>query len=187
MVRFLLLMFFAFLLQSCKKDINYSNNQIEDIENLDFDVSDMEINNDEDVELYRKITGDYPDGTYCAEIEYYNPKTGTRRTYNLDVEVENGDLSLIHWNNGGWLDGSHFSPQNISSGKVDFTSDRGYRYTISLASYGGGCYSGASGLRRTIENDIEEEENSSYREEEKRRSYQEEEEEKRRSYQEEEE
>ena len=39
MVRFLLLMFFAFLLQSCKKDINYSNNQIEDIENLDFDVS----------------------------------------------------------------------------------------------------------------------------------------------------
>ena len=130
MARFLFLIFFVFSLLSCKKDIDSSNTQVED------------------VKLYRKIIGDYPDGTYCAEVEYYNPNTGTRNTYNLDVEVEDGDLSLIHWSNGGWLDESHFTPQNISSGTVHFTSDRGYRYTVSLTSYGGGCYSDISSLKK---------------------------------------
>ena len=165
MARFLFLIFFVFSLLSCKKDIDSSNIQ-EDIESSDFDVSEMDINSDEDVKLYRKITGDYPDGTYCAEVEYYNPNTGTRSTYNLDVEVEDGDLALIHWSNGGWLDESHFTPQNISSGTVHFTSDRGYRYTVSLTSYGGGCYSDISSLKRTIENDIEEEKKDLFEEEE---------------------
>ena len=129
MARFLFLIFFVFSLLSCKKDIDSSNIQVEDIESSDFDVSEMDINSDEDVELYRKITGDYPDGTYCAEVEYYNPNTGTRNTYNLDVEV-------------------------------------GYRYTVSLTSYGGGCYSDISSLKRTIENDIEEEKKDLFEEEE---------------------
>ena len=29
----------------------------------------------------------YPDGEYCAEVEYYNPNTGTRSTYTLNVHV----------------------------------------------------------------------------------------------------
>ena len=53
----------------------------------------MDITDNDDVQKYLDATGDYPDGTYCAEVEYYNPNTGTRSTYDLDVEVENGDLS----------------------------------------------------------------------------------------------
>ena len=30
----------------------------------------------------------YADGYYCAEIKYYYPKTGTRSTYRLSVEIE---------------------------------------------------------------------------------------------------
>jgi len=53
MARFLFLIFFVFSLLSCKKDIDSSNIQVEDIESSDFDVSEMDINSDEDVKLYR--------------------------------------------------------------------------------------------------------------------------------------
>lgn len=74
----------------------------------------------------------YTDGTYCAEVEYYNPNTGTRSTYTLEVEIENDELTVIHWPNGGWLDDSHFTPTDISSGEASFTSDRGIEYTVRI-------------------------------------------------------
>lgn len=75
----------------------------------------------------------YPDGTYCADIDYYNPDSGTRSTYTLNVEVENNEVTVIHWPNGGWLDDSHFSPEELdSSGSCSFTSDKGYEYTIQI-------------------------------------------------------
>lgn len=75
----------------------------------------------------------YSDGTYCADVEYYNPDTGTRSTYSLNVEVENNEVTVIHWPNGGWLDDSHFSPEELDSdGYCSFTSDKGYEYTIQI-------------------------------------------------------
>ena len=75
----------------------------------------------------------YPDGTYAADVEYYNPDTGTRNTYTLNVEVESNQVTLIHWPNGGWLDNSHFSPEELdSSGYCSFTSDQGYEYSIQI-------------------------------------------------------
>jgi hypothetical protein len=75
----------------------------------------------------------YPDGTYCADIDYYNPDTGTRSTYTLNVEVESNEVTVIHWPNGGWLDDSHFSPEELdSSGSCSFTSDKGYEYSIQI-------------------------------------------------------
>lgn len=97
----------------------------------------------------------YEDGTYCAEIEYYNPSTGTRRTYSLDVEVENEELTVIHWPNGGWLDESHFSPENISSGECEFTSDKGYHYTVTLGDFGGCTYTDDDKVRGDLNNEIQ--------------------------------
>lgn len=75
----------------------------------------------------------YKTDTYCAEVEYYNPNTGTRSTYTLNVEVEDNELVKIHWPNGGWLDDSHFNPEELdSSGFCSFTSDRGYQYEIQI-------------------------------------------------------
>ena len=92
--------------------------------------------NDSDTEL-TTIDEDgniiYSDGTYCADIEYYNPDTGTRSTYSLNIEVENNEVTVIHWPNGGWLDDSHFSPEELDSeGYCSFTSDKGYEYTIQI-------------------------------------------------------
>ncbi|PKV75290.1 hypothetical protein [Pontibacter ramchanderi] len=84
--------------------------------------------------------GSYSDGTYCAEVDYYNPNTGNSSTYTLEVEIEDDDLTTIHWPNGGWLDDSHFSSTDISGGSASFTSDRGYEYTVTITGEGGNCY-----------------------------------------------
>ena len=61
------------------------------------------------------------------------PTTGTRSTYTLNVEVENNEVIVIHWSNGGWLDSSHFTPEALdSSGSCSFTSDKGYEYDIQI-------------------------------------------------------
>ena len=74
----------------------------------------------------------YPDRTYEAEVEVYNPDTGHEATYTLNVEVEDGELTKIYWNNGGWLDDSHFSPVDISDGSASFEDDRGREYKVEL-------------------------------------------------------
>jgi len=75
----------------------------------------------------------YADGTYCAEVEYHNPNTGTENTYTLEVEVESNQVTQINWNNGGWLDEDHFTPAELDAeGKCSFSSDRGYDYTIEI-------------------------------------------------------
>lgn len=94
-------------------------------------------------------------GTYCAEVEYYNPNTGSRSTYELDVEVEDGYLVQINWPNGGWLDETHFSSEDISSGECSFSSDRGYQYIVTLGEKGGGCYNNSYQLRNHVNEDTE--------------------------------
>jgi hypothetical protein len=97
----------------------------------------------------------YQDGTYCAEVEYYNPSTGTRNTYDLDVEVEDGELTVIHWPNGGWLDETHFYPKDITGGECEFTSDRGYRYKVTLGEFGGCGYTDEYKIRRDVNDEVE--------------------------------
>ncbi|WP_142687404.1 hypothetical protein [Chitinophaga polysaccharea] len=46
-------------------------------------------------------TEEYPDDTYCAEVEFYNPDTGTRSGYTLTVEVEDNEVTRINFPNGG--------------------------------------------------------------------------------------
>ncbi len=92
-------------------------------------ISVNSVQNNEDIEFY--------DGIYCAEVEYHNPSTGTSNKYVLDVEVEGGELTKIHWPNSGWLDYSHFSPEDITSGECELFSDKGYRFNIVLGDFGG--------------------------------------------------
>ena len=78
----------------------------------------------------------YNNGNFCAEVEYYNPRTGKHSTYTLPVEIENNKLTVIHFSNGGWLDDSHFNPPTIKNGKAHFVSDRKYRYAVKILNKG---------------------------------------------------
>lgn len=80
-----------------------------------------------------------PDGRYCAEVEYYYPKTGTQNDYRLIVEVKGERIYRIEWPNGGWLDDSHHSRPDISSGNARFESDRGVEYEVELINYSENC------------------------------------------------
>jgi len=74
----------------------------------------------------------YEDGTYCATVEYYYSETGTKSSYTLKVEIEDNKLTIIYWPNGGWLDETHFTPPDISSGYAEFTSDRDVDYEVTI-------------------------------------------------------
>ena len=115
--------------------------------------SSSESSNDSD-EYYSENDG-YEDGTYCADVTYYNPNTGTRNTYTLEVEVESNELIKIYWNNGGWLDEDHFNAQELDGdGTCSFTSDKGYEYEIEIT--GKDCgYTDVSSYQNDIEEDKE--------------------------------
>jgi hypothetical protein len=75
----------------------------------------------------------FEDGTYCADVTYYNPNTGTENTYTLEVEIEFNQVIQINWNNGGWMDTDHFSPVDLDSdGTCSFSNDQGYDYTVQI-------------------------------------------------------
>ncbi len=79
------------------------------------------------------------DGTYCAEIEYYNPNTGTSSNYTLTVEVYDNELDQINWPNGGYLD-DFYSVEFDEDGYTEFTSDKGYDYTVQITGETGDCF-----------------------------------------------
>jgi hypothetical protein len=93
----------------------------------------------------------YGDGTWCAEVEYYNPNTGTQNSYDLNVEIEGGELVQINWPNGGWLDESHFIAEDITSGECSFISDKGYQYTVTLNEKGGCSFTDTYRMKRDME------------------------------------
>jgi hypothetical protein len=75
----------------------------------------------------------YPDGTYCATVQYYNPATGTNRTYTLNVEVESNEVTKIYFSNGGYLDNSHINPETLSSsGTCSITDDQNRDFDIRI-------------------------------------------------------
>ena len=86
-----------------------------------------------------EVTENYPDGTYCAEVEYYNPNTGTRSSYTLTVEVEDNELTQINFPQG-WLDNDNFSAELDEDGNASFTSDKGYDYEIHIIGGEDGCF-----------------------------------------------
>ncbi len=72
----------------------------------------------------------HKDGTYCADINYHYPKTGTRSDYTLLVDVENNRVNTIYWNNGGHLDSKYFTPPRIVNGRAKITTSEGKKYKV---------------------------------------------------------
>ena len=66
--------------------------------------------NDDSSSYYEEET--YPDAIYCSDVDYYNPDTGTRSNYTLNVEVEDNEVTVIRFSRG-WLDSSEFSSEAL--------------------------------------------------------------------------
>lgn len=73
------------------------------------------------------------DGTHSATVDYYNPKTGYKNTYTLNVEVEDCQVVTIYFENGGSLDDSHIDAADIDeNGDAHVEDDRGRSYNIHI-------------------------------------------------------
>jgi hypothetical protein len=75
----------------------------------------------------------FEDGTYCADVTYYNPNTETSNDYTLEIEVSGNEVTQINFGNGGWLDSDHMTPETLDeNGECTITSDRNYEYSIRI-------------------------------------------------------
>ena len=84
---------------------------------------------------YEKAEHDYEinDGTYSANVNYYNSETGHSATYTLDVEVENNQVTIIYFPNSGYLDDDHITPDELDeSGFVSIEGDDGKTYDVQI-------------------------------------------------------
>lgn len=104
---------------------SYSSEEDEDSEDYSedgYEYSDNDFEDSEDIE----------DGTHTATVDYDNPKTGYSKTYTLDVDVEDGQVSEIDFPNGGYLDDSRISSDNIEDGNCTVEDDEGRTYDVQL-------------------------------------------------------
>jgi hypothetical protein len=98
-----------------------------------FLVSSCGNSSDEEYPIEGQTEEGFEDGTYCAEVDYYNPNTGTSNSYTLEVEVSGNEVIQINFNNGGWLDEDHIDAESLDSdGTCTLVSDRGYEYTVHI-------------------------------------------------------
>lgn len=126
MTRTLIIIFGFILLLGCKEKKNNSERTNRN--------SQSEYNSD-----YEENEDDNWVGEYCADIEYYNPNTGTSSDYTLTIEVSDNELEQINWPNGGYLD-DFSSVEFDEDGYAEFTSDKGYDYTVQITGDTGGCF-----------------------------------------------
>jgi hypothetical protein len=108
-----------FINNSCSSDSN-SNHAYDSENNLEEEsIEDEEIVNENLFE----------DGTYTATVEYYN--TDYSNTYDLEVEVEDNQVTVIYFPNDGYLDNDHIWPAEIDEdGYAYIEGENGKTYEI---------------------------------------------------------
>ena len=73
------------------------------------------------------------DGTYSATVDYYNPETGYMSTYDLDVEVEGGEVTTVYFPDGGWLDDTQaYSGELDEDGRATLEAYDGRTFEIQI-------------------------------------------------------
>ena len=111
---------FIFLFISCTDTENDNNTGIT--------VEDTSEKRDDDNDRCK-----FDDGTHDATVDYYNPSTGHSATYTLEVEVENCEVTVIHFPNGGWLDDSHISPAELNEdGDAELEDEEGRTFSVHI-------------------------------------------------------
>jgi hypothetical protein len=131
------LLFIGSLLASCNTSTNDNNERTEETYGEE-ESSDQGSENENyyeeerDDEENESDDGYIGDGTYTSDVEYYNPKTGTRSYYTLDVDVHDNQVTKIYFPRGGWLDGDHFDSSELENGSTSIETDEGVTYDIDI-------------------------------------------------------
>lgn len=93
----------------------------------------QQYNSIEDEEYYDNEGNSIEDGTYSADVDYYNQETGYSATYTLDVEVQEGCITTIYFPNDGYLDDSHIDGTELDDeGNCVICDDEGREFSIHI-------------------------------------------------------
>lgn len=131
-----LLCFFSF--QACGYDSSAESTNTErenDSYNSAISNDRLDENNDDEDKKENIAFGKcgFNDGNHNAIVDYYNPRTGYSKTYTLEVEVEGCKVVQINFPNGGWLDNSHITPEELSEdGNAEIEGEDGKTYTVHI-------------------------------------------------------
>jgi hypothetical protein len=70
--------------------------------------------------------------TAKEEVGYYNPKTGYKSDYDLDVDHNSdGTVDRINFDNGGYIGSHHITHQEDNGdGTVTVHTDKGQQFTV---------------------------------------------------------
>jgi hypothetical protein len=135
----------ASLFLSCTSDssneVNETDTKTESSENnsyKSFDSENSTIENDDESELILEDSEDlfgckYQDGTYSADVDYYNPETGHSASYSLTVKVQDCQVVQINFPNGGWIDNDHISPEDLDdTGRATIDGEEGKTFEVQI-------------------------------------------------------
>jgi hypothetical protein len=84
---------------------------------------------------------EYPNGIYCANVNYSNPNTGTNSNYKLTVTVNDKEVIQVDFPGGGRLDNSNFRNAFLNNeGYTHFVDNRGYNYSVQIIGNASDCF-----------------------------------------------
>jgi hypothetical protein len=90
-------------------------------------------NGEEEVDIDEEQDEGYEDGTYTANVDYYNPETGYYATYTLEVEIIDNEVTVIYFPNDGYLDEDHIWPTALDSfGYASIDGENGKTYEVQI-------------------------------------------------------
>jgi len=79
--------------------------------------------------------------TYCVDVDYYNPKTGTASSYRLDAIVDSEVLKRLTFPSGGYLDHTDFGDVLFKNDAAVAAIKGGKTYRVKILKKGGDCFS----------------------------------------------
>lgn len=130
MKKLLFLLSFILVLTSCKNDQNSSSYPEADQSYYSNNSNSESYYSDDEDAVYDE---GFEDGTYTATVDYYNSQTGYSATYTLDVEVEDNEVTVIYFNNGGYLDDDHIWPEELDEdGYAEVEGEDGKYYEVQI-------------------------------------------------------
>jgi len=80
------------------------------------------------------------DGIYCADVDYYNPSTGTQSSYTLTAEVAKNTLVQINFPSGGHIDDEDFGTVKLRGNSAIASISGGKTYKVRLLKKGTDCF-----------------------------------------------
>lgn len=89
-------------------------------------------------------------GTYCAEVHRYNPKTGKESSYTLTIEISKGKLVQMNYPNGGHSDSGDFRPPVVKNGTVSFSDFNDVSFSVDVGRKGSDCFNNVAMAKRCI-------------------------------------